>query len=100
MAKFAEEDTQLVTRRHAWMVLYTFTLCGFVWVWAYMPVMAIPEAAVDDALFVRGARSIVIAHPTRVIGSTGVLAASTRRTVSSTDAPLAFAVLTTERKAA
>ena len=42
----------------------------------------------------------VIAHPTRVIGSTGVLAASTRRTVSSTDAPLAFAVLTTERKAA
>ena len=43
---------------------------------------------------------MVIAHPTRVIGSTGVLAASTRRTVSSTDAPLAFAVLTTERKAA
>jgi len=50
--------------------------------------------------FTSAVRISVIAHPTRVIGSTGVLAASTRRTVSSTDAPLAFAVLTTERKAA
>ena len=44
--------------------------------------------------------NLVIAHPTRTIGSTGSLAASTKRTVSRTEAPLAFAVLTTERKAA
>ena len=43
---------------------------------------------------------IVIAHPTRMIGCTGSLAASTKRTVSRTEAPLAFAVMTTERKAA
>ena len=42
----------------------------------------------------------VIAHPTPAIGSTGSLTESTNRMVSNTDARLAFAVLTTERKAA
>ena len=43
---------------------------------------------------------IVIAHPTPAIGSAGSLTASTKRMVSNTEARLAFAVLTTERKAA
>ena len=42
----------------------------------------------------------VIAHPTPAIGSAGSLTASTKRMVSNTEARLAFAVLTTERKAA
>ena len=66
------------------------------------------EAAflVESGLSLRMGRSgireslIVIAHPTRTIGSTGSLTASTKRTMSRTEAPLAFAVLTTERKAA
>ncbi len=45
-------------------------------------------------------REIVIAHPTPAIGPAGSLAASTKRMVSNTEARLAFAVLTTERKAA
>ncbi len=43
---------------------------------------------------------LVIAHPTPAIGPAGSLAASTKRMVSNTEARLAFAVLTTERKAA
>ena len=43
---------------------------------------------------------LVIAHPTPAIGSAGSLTASTKRMVSNTEARLAFAVLTTERKAA
>ncbi len=42
----------------------------------------------------------VIAHPTSASGSTGSLAASTKRRMSSTEARFALAVLTTERKAA
>ena len=42
----------------------------------------------------------VISHPTLANASTGSLAANTHRTVSNTDARFAFAVLTTERKAA
>jgi peptidoglycan/LPS O-acetylase OafA/YrhL len=42
----------------------------------------------------------VIAHPTPAKSSSVRLVDSTNRTVSRTDAPLAFAVLTTERKAA
>ena len=42
----------------------------------------------------------VIAHPARASISPGCLVDSTNRTVSSTEARLAFAVLTTERKAA
>jgi len=44
--------------------------------------------------------NIVIAHPAPAIASPGRLADITNRTVSSTEARLAFAVLTTERKAA
>jgi len=43
---------------------------------------------------------MVIAHPTSASGSAGSLAASTKRSTSSTEARLALAVLTTERKAA
>ena len=42
----------------------------------------------------------VIAHPSPASASPGRLADITNRTVSSTEARLAFAVLTTERKAA
>ena len=42
----------------------------------------------------------VIAHPAPASASPGRLADITNRTVSSTEARLAFAVLTTERKAA
>jgi hypothetical protein len=42
----------------------------------------------------------VIAHPTLSSASTGSLATNTNRRTSSTEARLAFAVLTTERKAA
>ena len=42
----------------------------------------------------------VIAHPTATRGARALGADSTDRTVSRTDAPLALAVLTTERKAA
>ena len=42
----------------------------------------------------------VIAHPGLASGSTGSLAASTKRSTLSTEARLALAVLTTERKAA
>ena len=42
----------------------------------------------------------VIAHPTLAKVSSGRLADSTNRRVSRTEAPLALAVLTTERKAA
>ena len=45
-------------------------------------------------------KNMVIAHPTPAIGSAGSLTASTKRMVSNTEARLAFAVLTTERKAA
>jgi hypothetical protein len=44
--------------------------------------------------------SLVIAHPALGSSSTAVLADRTKRTVSRTEAPFAFAVLTTERKAA
>src|SRR4051794_34443972 len=43
---------------------------------------------------------VVIAHPDPARASPGRLVVSTKRTVSSTEARLAFAVLTTERKAA
>jgi hypothetical protein len=43
---------------------------------------------------------IVIAHPVSASGSTGSFAVSTNRRTLSTDARLAFAVLTRERKAA
>jgi hypothetical protein len=43
---------------------------------------------------------VVIAHPAPASASPGRLADITNRTVSSTEARLAFAVLTTERKAA
>ena len=42
----------------------------------------------------------VIAHPTLSSASTGSLATNTNRRTASTDARLAFVVLTTERKAA
>ena len=42
----------------------------------------------------------VIAHPTPAMWSAGEWAASTKRRTSSAEARLAFAVLTTERKAA
>ena len=45
-------------------------------------------------------RIVVIAHPTPARTSTGRLADSTNRTVSSTEARSALAVLTTDRKAA
>ena len=45
-------------------------------------------------------KEIVIAHPTLAKVSSGRLADSTNRRVSRTEAPLALAVLTTERKAA
>ena len=48
----------------------------------------------------KGHDVFVIAHPTPAIGSAGSLTASTKRMVSNTEARLAFAVLTTERKAA
>ena len=44
--------------------------------------------------------NFVIAHPAPASDSPGRLADITNRTVSSTEARLAFAVLTTERKAA
>ena len=47
-----------------------------------------------------GVSDFVIAHPTPAIGSAGSLTASTKRMVSNTEARLAFAVLTTGRKAA
>jgi hypothetical protein len=46
------------------------------------------------------ANRLVIAHPAPARVSPGRLADITNRTVSSTEARLAFAVLTTERKAA
>ena len=53
------------------------------------------------ASFVRlEATTEVIAHPALGSSSTAVLADRTKRTVSRTEAPFAFAVLTTERKAA
>lgn len=48
----------------------------------------------------RDEKQFVIAHPTLAMCSTGSLVDSTNRKVSSTEAPLTFAVLTTERKAA
>ena len=48
----------------------------------------------------RSTSLLVIAHPTPAIDSAGSLTASTKRMVSNTEARLAFAVLTTERKAA
>jgi MFS family permease len=45
-------------------------------------------------------RFIVIAHPTPGTGLVGSFVASTKRRTSSTEARLAFAVLTRERKAA
>ena len=65
--------------------------------------------ASDDRLYIvsryavagrRRCSSQVIAHPTPARTSTGRLADSTNRTVSSTEARLALAVLTTDRKAA
>ena len=60
----------------------------------------LPEYLKQGAFFWTWVANKVIAHPTRAIGSTGSLAASTNRTVSRTEAPLALAVLATERKAA
>ena len=62
--------------------------------------MALNTVGGHSAPLTSDAINKVIAHPTRAIGSTGSLAASTKRTVLRTEAPLAFAVLTTERKAA
>ena len=64
-------------------------------------VAVLPRQASYDAisLAVRAA-SGVIAHPTYALFSTGNLAASTNRSTPSTEARFAFAVLTTERKAA
>ncbi len=42
-----------------WIPLYGLLLAGFAWVWASLPVMAIPNAGVDDALFVRHAALIL-----------------------------------------
>ena len=47
-----------------------------------------------------GSTNLVIAHPTLAMCSTCSFADRTNRKVSSTEAPLTFAVLTTERKAA
>ncbi|MEI6161467.1 MAG: hypothetical protein WCP77_16645, partial [Roseococcus sp.] len=43
-------------QQRRWLILYGLTLSLFAWIWAAMPVMAIPDAFVDDALFVRNAR--------------------------------------------
>jgi capsular polysaccharide transport system permease protein len=51
-------------------------------------------------LYHRQVHFVVIAHPTWASGSVISLAARTKRSTPSTEAPLAFAVLTTERKAA
>src|SRR4051812_32117066 len=50
-----------------------------------------PNTKVNHVIF-------VIAHPDPARASPGRLVVSTKRTVSSTEARLAFAVLTTERK--
>ncbi|WP_431305453.1 hypothetical protein [Sediminicoccus sp. BL-A-41-H5] len=42
-----------------WIPLYAILLAGFAWVWASLPLMAIPNAGVDDALFVRHAALIL-----------------------------------------
>lgn len=42
-----------------WIPLYGLLLAGFAWVWASLPLMAIPSAGVDDALFVRHAALIL-----------------------------------------
>jgi hypothetical protein len=42
-----------------WIPLYGLLLAGFAWVWASLPLMAIPNAGVDDALFVRHAALIL-----------------------------------------
>ena len=56
-----------------------------------------PPATSAEAINNRGE---VIAHPTPAMWSAGEWAASTKRRTSSAEARLAFAVLTTERKAA
>jgi hypothetical protein len=57
------------------------------------------EVVAIDGKTVRRSGSVT-AHPTLVIGLLCRLAASTKRMVSNTEAWFAFAVLTTERKAA
>lgn len=42
-----------------WIFLYGLLLAGFTWVWASLPLMAIPNAGVDDGLFVRHAALIL-----------------------------------------
>lgn len=42
-----------------WIAACGMTFVAYLWVWAAMPVMAIPDAVVDDALFVRNARLIL-----------------------------------------
>ena len=63
----------------------------------YRWLSGVPLRATDDAIEVTW---FVIAHPTLAKPSTGRLADSTNRIVSRIDARFAFAVLTTERKAA
>ncbi|HEX5325908.1 MAG TPA: hypothetical protein VFW75_04500 [Acetobacteraceae bacterium] len=60
------------------------------------------EAACSDysQLVSKSDFNLVIAHPIWATGSTGDRAASTKRRTWSTEARLAFVVLTTERKAA
>lgn len=42
-----------------WFIPYGLALAVYAWVWAAMPVVALPAAVVDDALFVRHARLIL-----------------------------------------
>ena len=59
-----------------------------------------PEGGRLLSMFGTPAALIAIAHPAPASVSPGRLADITKRTVSNTEARLAFAVLTTERKAA
>ena len=66
-------------------------------------VVSVAEKAPRGVRWETGRRTqvnCVTAHPTLVIGSSCRLAVSTKRMVSNTEARFAFAVLTTERKAA
>ena len=62
--------------------------------------VARPEARLRPSTTTPEANLNVIAHPTSVRRPAGSLAASTNRRTPSTEARFAFAVLTTERKAA
>jgi hypothetical protein len=75
------------------------TLRRFLARWAETGVLAKTHALLVAML--RGNPTLIVtAHPTLVIGSSCRLAVSTKRMVSNTEARFAFAVLTTERKAA